>query len=127
MNLNPLEILLSLINMLFVATPLLTPVVQVDLPTATSNSINETQHKPLVVTVDRHGKYYLGTTCSTKAPVSEKNLRLRIKQTVAAKQNAPWLVCGDINAPYQNVVKAMALFQAEGATNVGLVTYGSKN
>lgn len=112
-----IDVMLVLLVIFMITAPLLTTGVQVDLPQASANPMDNPDRETLVVTVDRQGKYFLDDrSIGTEALVT------RVAAILRLRPQTPVLIRGDRQASYNDVVKLMALLQAAGAPSVGLVT-----
>jgi biopolymer transport protein TolR len=114
-----IDVMLVLLVIFMISTPLLTEGVKVDLPQVTNQPIDQKEREPLVLTVDAKGRYYYE---DQKRPIAPEELRRRVAAFLRANPETPILVRGDKSAAYGDVVAAMALLQAAGASSVGLVT-----
>jgi biopolymer transport protein TolR len=77
------------------------------------------------VTVDRDGKLYFDAKNYRSEKDKPEDAARIVILTKAALQNtpqAPVVVRGDKDVPYQAVIEAMSLLQQAGAPKVGLVT-----
>ena len=118
-----IDVMLVLLVIFMITTPILTQGVKVDLPKTNSEKISSNDSKPIVVTVNKQGQYFINQGVSdTTSPLSSNTLAKVVINL--SKQNAdkPIYVRGDSNASYGDVVKAMALIRDAGIDKVGLVT-----
>lgn len=111
-----------------ITTPILTQGVKVDLPKAKSEKIPSNDSKPIVVTVNKQGEYFVNQGVSDpKAPLSPTELANAVINLSQQNPGKPVYVRGDSSASYGEVVKAMALIQRAGVDKVGLVTEDGKS
>jgi biopolymer transport protein TolR len=125
MNVVPyIDVMLVLLVIFMVTAPLLTQGVRVDLPQASSKPIQESNHQPVVVTVDAAGRYYLNQASEEDAlaAIAPERLVARVAAYMKLHPGSQVLVRGDNAASYGDVVSAMVLLQKAGAPGVGLVT-----
>lgn len=117
-----IDVMLVLLVIFMVTAPMLTQGVKVDLPQAESNPVKQTSDEPLVVTVNREGKFFLNIGGETDEPLDAETLSLRVAAMVRLHPQQPVYVRGDAQVPYGRVVEAMALVQQAGVPSVGLLT-----
>ena len=86
-------------------------------PQAAARPVDSDDRETLVVTVDRHGKYYLDDHEMAAAA-----LQAKVAAILRLRPQTPVLVRGDRQVAYNEVIRAMVLLQAAGAGSVGLVT-----
>lgn len=117
-----IDVMLVLLIIFMVTTPLLTQGVQVDLPKTTKAETVESDPEapePMVLTVDRDGAFYIN---DEKKPKETKAVILYAAGLLAAKPKTKFLVRGDKNAIYDDVLRAMSLLKRAGVDQVNLVT-----
>jgi len=121
-----IDVMLVLLIIFMITAPLLTQGVQVSLPNAKANPIPLKRQEPIVVSVDKAGRYYVNVSPTPDVPVdAQQLLNLVAAEEVLAKQenrNRPVFVKGDQDANYGKVVAAMVLLQRAGAKSIGLLT-----
>lgn len=119
-----IDVMLVLLVIFMVTAPLLTQGIEVDLPKANSQPIDEVpNHQPLVLSVDAEGSLYLNAGGEKKdEPVTGKEVVTRVGVILELKPETPILVKADRAVPYGNVVGAMVLLQQGGAQSIGFVT-----
>lgn len=117
-----IDVMLVLLIIFMITAPLLQQGVEVDLPQATANPVDSEDREPLVVTVDRDGRYFLDVGDGQEEGIDNETLVLRVAAVLRHQPGTPVLVRGDTNVAYGSVVRAMALLQQAGAPSVGLLT-----
>ncbi len=117
-----IDVMLVLLIIFMVTAPLITTGVNVDLPTAAANPIDQAQNEPVVLTVDSKGRLYLDIGAHTKKPLSPSRVVLMTKAVLTRKPGTPVVVKAAGSVPYNTVVRAMVLLQQAGASKVGLAT-----
>ncbi|AJI52367.1 protein TolR [Francisella philomiragia] len=123
-----IDVMLVLLVIFMITTPILTQGVKVDLPKAQSEKIPSNDSKPIVVTVNKDGEYFVNQGVSDpKAPLSARDLTNAVVSLSQQSPGKPVYVRGDSSASYGEVVKAMALIQRAGVDKVGLVTEDGKS
>ena len=122
-----IDVMLVLLVIFMITTPILTQGVKVDLPKATSEKIPSNDSKPIVVTVNKQGEYFVNQGVDDpKAALSADKLSQVVVDLSKQQSGKPVYVRGDSQASYGEVVKAMALIQKAGVDKVGLVTEDGK-
>lgn len=123
MNVVPyIDVMLVLLVIFMVTTPLMEQGVEVKLPQAGAEPIPAQEDKPLVLTVDKKGLYYLNQGGNAKQALSDPQVIEQVSRLLAEKPQLPVLVRGDQAVDYGKVVQAMVLLQRAGLKNVGLMT-----
>jgi len=126
-----IDVMLVLLIIFMVTTPLLTQGVKINLPQAQAQSIQQDKQKPIIVTVDATGNYYLNISVTPTQPIDPQSLSNQVSAQIKSEQQqgetSIVLVKGDSHANYGNVVQAMVILQQSGAQNVGLITQPSQS
>lgn len=121
-----IDVMLVLLVIFMVTAPLLTQGVNVDLPKANAQALEDKHQEPIIVSVDAQGLLYLNTATDPKQPIDAATLSQQVAQQLQASQQQNQqrqvLVKGDQHVNYGAVVQAMVLLQQAGAPNVGLIT-----
>lgn len=121
-----IDVMLVLLVIFMITTPLLTQGVKVKLPQAKANSLSDKTQVPLVVSVDKDGKYYLNIASKPNQPMTARALvnlvAAHLQLAKEAQTTRQVMIRGDENVDYGKVVYAMALLQQAGVENVGLIT-----
>ena len=119
-----IDVMLVLLIVFMVTAPLLVQGVQVDLPKASTEPVPQTDDDPIVVSVDKAGKYYvtLGDPEKQGEPVELAEIGDKLGKILRNKPKTPVMVKGDGAVDYASVVAAMAALQGAGATSIGLIT-----
>jgi biopolymer transport protein TolR len=118
-----IDVMLVLLVIFMVTAPLLTQGIEVSLPKANSEPIDDASSKqPLVLSVDEAGNLYVNVGKDEDEPASAKDVVARVRKVLASSPDTPILVKADKAVPYGNVVGAMVLLQQGGALNIGFVT-----
>ncbi len=123
-----IDVMLVLLVIFMITTPILTQGVKVELPKAKSEKISSADSKPIVVTVNKAGEYFINQGVSDpKQSLSGEKLSQVVVSLSAQNLDKPVYVRGDNNANYGEVVGAMSLIQKAGVDKVGLVTEDGKS
>lgn len=121
-----IDVMLVLLVIFMITAPILTQGVTVDLPKAASETLQPTEHEPIIVSVNAQGDYFLNVSSQPDMPMEPKDLMVRVAAELTlvkeSGQSINVLVKGDQGVPYGKVVGAMALLKQAGAEKVGLMT-----
>ena len=120
-----IDVMLVLLIIFLITAPLLTQGVQVELPDADAQPIDPEllkDREPLVLSVDRDGRYYLNVGGDEDAPVTEEEAARRAAAVLGVDPTTPVLVKADERVPYGSVVRGMVLLQQAGAVKIGFIT-----
>lgn len=116
-----IDVMLVLLIIFMITAPMLTQGVKVDLPQAQAKKIPPSDQKPLIVTVNQQGQYFINRNDEQNA-LTASQLSELVGTTLAQDKDKQIYVRGDKNASYGQVVEAMVLLQKAGVSSVGLVT-----
>jgi biopolymer transport protein TolR len=117
-----IDVMLVLLIIFMVTAPLLTQGVQVDLPKAAATPLTEQKHEPLVVSIDKRGRFYVNVGEAKQSPVDETTLETNVKAVLSRDAQTPVLLKADQSVPYGRVIRVMVLLQQAGAARVGFLT-----
>ena len=116
-----IDVMLVLLVIFMVTAPLLTQGVQVDLPNANTNPLQQNQEEPLIVSIKADRSLYINVA-DKEAAKTIQQVQSTVAKIVKAKPATPVMVWGDAAVPYGDVVALMAKLQEAGVNQVGLVT-----
>ena len=120
-----IDVMLVLLIIFMVTAPLLTQGVQVELPdveAAPFDSAEFLDKEPLVLSVDRDGRFYLNLGGSEEAPLEDAEAERRARAALERDPKLAVLVKADTMVPYGRVVTGMAMLQRSGASRIGFLT-----
>ena len=120
-----IDVMLVLLIIFMITAPLLTQGVQVELPDADAQPIDPEllrDREPLVLSVDRDGRYYLNIGDDEDAPINADEVARRAGAVLGRDAETPVLVKADERVPYGSVVRGMVLLQQAGAKKIGFLT-----
>ncbi|MGB0239140.1 MAG: protein TolR [Cycloclasticus sp.] len=117
-----IDVMLVLLIIFMITAPLIQQGVEIDLPQADAEQVDEQNIQPLVVTVDQQGQYYLDVGENTDEPISTETLQLKVAAVLRNKPKTPVMIRGDKDVVYGEVVQAMTTLQAAGVPSIGLLT-----
>jgi biopolymer transport protein TolR len=120
-NVTPfVDVMLVLLIIFMVTAPLMHQGIDVDLPETTTQPIR-VKSDPLILSVKRDGKYYLG-----RKEVALADLVSKLEAVFDTRDSKEVFLRADRDAPYGVVVKAMAAAREAGSTQLGIVTEPEK-
>lgn len=117
-----IDVMLVLLVIFMITAPLLTQGVKVDLPQAEAEPIKEEAKRPLVVSVNSDGGFFITYDDDRTQAVDDQDMLHKTAAIISTSKDIPVLVKGDRNVPYGRVVEAMVILQLAGAPSVGLIT-----
>ena len=118
-----IDVMLVLLVIFMVTAPLLTQGIEVELPKAGAETIDDVpNHPPLVISIDAEGNLYVNVGDNEDEPVSGKEVVARVGAVLRNRPDTPILVKADRSVPYGNVIGAIVLLQQGGAETIGFVT-----
>lgn len=120
-----IDVMLVLLIIFMITAPLLTEGISVDLPNAAAQQLDPEllkDNEPIVLSVDRDGKFYLNIADDEEAPIEEAAIVELASAAIRRNAQTPVLVKADENVPYGRVVVGATLLQQAGATKIGFQT-----
>jgi biopolymer transport protein TolR len=120
-----IDVMLVLLIIFMITAPLLTQGISVDLPKAAAEALDPEllkENEPLVLSIDREGRFYLNVGDNVEAPVEDDVVLQRVTTIIRVNPQTPVLVKGDQSVPYGRVVIGAALLQQAGAEKIGFLT-----
>ncbi len=117
-----IDVMLVLLVIFMITAPLLAQGVNVDLPQASSEVLDQDSKEPLVVSIDAEGKFYINVGGAEDEPVNQGTIMQRTAAVLRRQPETPVMVRGDKDVNYGQVVLVMTWLQAAGAPSVGLMT-----
>jgi biopolymer transport protein TolR len=117
-----IDVMLVLLIIFMITAPLLTQGISVDLPNAPASPLDPGENEPLVLSVDRDGKYYLNVGDDEDLPVDDATVVERVSAVLRRNAQTPVLVQADETVPYGRVVTGAVLLQQAGAAKIGFQT-----
>jgi len=120
-----IDVMLVLLIIFMVTAPLLTQGIKVELPKAGAEPLPQDlmqDHQPLVLSIDKQGRYYLNIGKDYESPLSDRLIAERVETVLRRQPKTPVLVKADRSVAYGRVVTGMVLLQQAGAPQVGFIT-----
>jgi len=117
-----IDVMLVMLVIFMITAPLLKTGVEVELPQAVAKPVPERPSEPLVLSVTAKGEYFLNVGADPETALEEQELMALVAAVIRREPDKTVLVRGDRRVDYGRVVRAMALLQAAGVPQVGLLT-----
>jgi biopolymer transport protein TolR len=117
-----IDVMLVLLIIFMVTAPMLMQGVEVDLPEANAEPVENQDSEPLIVSVDKSGQFFLNVGSQEDQALTLATVKQRVSAVIRRSPDKPVLVWGDKAVAYGQVVTLMAALQEAGAPSVGLVT-----
>ena len=117
-----IDVMLVLLIIFMVTAPMLMQGVEVDLPEANTEPVENQDSEPLIVSVNKSGQFFLNVGSQEDQALTLATVKQRVSAVIRRSPDKPVLVWGDKAVAYGQVVTLMAALQEAGASSVGLVT-----
>jgi biopolymer transport protein TolR len=118
-NVTPMvDVMLVLLVVFMITAPMLATGVSVNLPRTQAAPLASAKNDPLVVTVTKDGRIFVG---QEKTPAELASLPAQLEAIANGMVDKRVYVGGDGDATYQQVVSVLALLQTAGFANVALL------
>jgi biopolymer transport protein TolR len=116
-NVTPfVDVMLVLLIIFMVTAPMMQQGIDVDLPETTTQPLR-VRDEPLILTVQKNGKYFLA-----RKEIPEAELRAKLEAIFAGQDRKEIFLRADRDTAYKWVVTALAAAREAGATKLGMVT-----
>ncbi|MGP9497990.1 MULTISPECIES: protein TolR [unclassified Halomonas] len=116
-----IDVMLVLLVIFMITAPMLTQGVQVDLPQVSSEPIDTQDSDPIIISVDREGRYFI-TLGEDSTAVSLEQISERVSAILQRRPGTPVMVRGDQGVQYGQIILLMSTLQRSGVENVGLLS-----
>lgn len=117
-----IDVTLVLLIIFMITAPLVQTGVDVDLPQADTQTIDQESEPPVIVSIDRQGQYFIDIGGDEEEPVQAETLLVRIKAALKNNPKVKIYIRGDNAVNYGAVVTVMGALQNVGVPSVGLMT-----
>ena len=116
-----IDVMLVLLIIFMITAPLLTQGINVDLPKANAQPVAADSNEPLVLSIDKEGKFYLNVGDKNETAIDDAVLVERASAVIRRNPQIQVLVKADQAVPYGRVVLGGSLLQQAGAQKLGLL------
>jgi len=117
-----IDVMLVLLIIFMITAPLLTQGINVDLPKASAQPVAADSAEPLVLSIDKDGKFYLNVGDKNETAIDDAAVVERASAVIRRNPQIQVLVKADQSVPYGRVVLGGSLLTQAGATKMGLLT-----
>ena len=117
-----IDVMLVLLVVFMITAPMLMQGVDVELPQAPSEVMEQNEEEPILVSIKADGSLYIDLLDNPEEAKTAEEIADIIGRVLAESPESSVLVWGDRAVPYGEVVGLMTLLQNSGAERVGLVT-----
>ena len=116
-----IDVMLVLLIIFMVTAPMLMQGVQVNLPEASADPVENQDSEPVIVSVDAAGQLFLNLGQEDQV-LALATIKDRVAAVMRRSPEKPVLVWGDRAVAYGDVVTVMVAFQEASAASVGHVS-----
>lgn len=116
-----IDVMLVLLIIFMVTAPLLHLGVDIQLPQASANSLQD-ETDPVLISIDKDGQMYLTLGNEPREPIDADALVRKVHAFVDTNPKVSVLVGGDSRVDYGRIYQAMVLLQQAGVPHVGLMS-----
>ncbi len=117
-NVTPLvDVMLVLLIIFMVTAPMLHQGIEVALPRAAAENLQQKSEDPLILSINRDGMVYVRDT-----PIHPTQLAARLLPMLKARADQTVYLKGDRDVPYGKVIEVLDLLHESGIQKVGMVT-----
>lgn len=117
-----IDVTFVLLVIFMITAPLVQTGVEVDLPQAEAKTVETKDIPPLIITVDKHGQYFIDVGENTNQPVPAQQLLIRVAAVLRYQPQTQVYIRGDRQVDYGKVVNVMVALKNAGVKAVGLMT-----
>lgn len=117
-----IDVMLVLLIIFMITAPMMTRGIKVDLPKTGSEAMPPTQQKPIILSVDKQGLYYLNLGAKQSAPATEEEIMQKVSAVLRRDPKTNVVVNADTAVQYGVVVKGMRILQRAGAEQINFLT-----
>jgi biopolymer transport protein TolR len=117
-----IDVTLVLLIIFMITAPLIQSGVDVDLPQAQAKEIEQTDIPPVIISIDRQGRYFIDLGGQEAEQAEAKELLILVAAVLKNKPETQVYIRGDKDVEYGKVVTVMAALKNAGIPKVGLMT-----
>ncbi len=117
-----IDVTFVLLIIFMITAPLVQTGVDIDLPQADTQPVEQKNDPPVIVSIDKLGRYFIDIGEQDDAPVQAQELLIRVAAVLRNKPETPVFIRGDHSVDYGKVVTVMAALKNAGVPSVGLMT-----
>ena len=117
-----IDVTLVLLIIFMITAPLIQSGVDVDLPQAQAKEIEQTDIPPVIISIDKQGRYFIDLGGQEAEQAEAKELLILVAAVLKNKPETQVYIRGDKDVEYGKVVTVMAALKNAGIAKVGLMT-----
>ncbi len=117
-----IDVTLVLLIIFMITAPLIQSGVDVDLPQAQAKEIEQTDIPPVIISIDKQGRYFIDLGGQEAEQAEAKELLILVAAVLKNKPETQVYIRGDKDVEYGKVVTVMAALKNAGIPKVGLMT-----
>ena len=117
-----IDVTFVLLIIFMITAPLVQTGVDVDLPQAVTAPVEQKNEPPVIVSIDKLGRYFIDIGEQEDEPVQAQDLLLRVAAVLRNRPQTQVYIRGDHSVDYGKVVTVMAALKNAGVPSVGLMT-----
>ena len=117
-----IDVMLVLLIIFMVTAPLLQQGVEIDLPQAAAEPLEDNQLDAIVINIKRDGEYQVQVGTGKSTVVEKSDLTDLVLSLKNKHPTSPVLIRGDKAVAYGRIVDALVLLQSANIEKVGLMT-----
>lgn len=125
-NVVPLiDVMLVLLIVFMITAPLITQGIQVDLPKANADVVEDTEEETLVVSINAEGEYFISlgeVDTDDPTPVPLEQIGEMVSKIMDQNPAVPVFLEADASINYGRVMELLATLEESGAPGVRLIT-----
>lgn len=122
-NVTPfVDVMLVLLIVFMVTAPLLTSGVSVDLPRSDAKPINEESNQPIMISVDRNGRLFIG-----EREIERQRLIPLLRGMTSGNRDRRIFIRGDSNLSYGAIMDIIGSVNGAGFAKVALISEPRSN
>lgn len=117
-----IDVTLVLLIIFMVTAPMLQTGVEVDLPQADTETAEQQNDPPIIVSIDREGRFYVDMAGQESQEMGADEMTATVADVLRDKPAIQVFIRGDKFVDYGKVISAMAALKNAGVPKVGLMT-----
>ncbi|CCE22733.1 protein TolR [Methylotuvimicrobium alcaliphilum] len=117
-----IDVTLVLLIIFMVTAPMLQTGVEVDLPQADTETAEQQNDPPVIVSIDREGRFYVDMAGQESQEMGADEMTATVADVLRDKPAIQVFIRGDKFVDYGKVISAMAALKNAGVPKVGLMT-----
>ncbi len=117
-----IDVTLVLLIIFMVTAPMLQTGVEVDLPQADTETAEQQNDPPVIVSIDREGRFYIDMAGQESQEMGADEMTATVANVIRDKPAIQVFIRGDKFVDYGKVISAMAALKNAGVPKVGLMT-----